>query len=66
VVGNRINYTDMVMQCGKMDENIKDIMLMVKNKEMEHIHIQMVNNILENGCQVFNMDMVRYIIQMVK
>lgn len=54
------------MQCGKMDENIKDIMLMVKNKEMEHIHIQMVNNILENGCQVFNMDMVRYIIQMVK
>lgn len=66
MVGNRINYTDMVMQCGKMDENIKDIMLMVKNKEMEHIHIQMVNNILENGCQVFNMDMVRYIIQMVK
>jgi len=54
------------MQCGKMDENMKAIMLMVKNRGMEHIHIQMESNILESGYQASSMDMGRFIIRMVK
>jgi len=44
---------------GKMGVNIKGNILMIKSKDMENIHGQMVKFIKDNGCKENSMVMVK-------
>ncbi len=47
--GKKVSCTDMVFINGKMDQNIKVLIKMEKNKEMVYFSIHQVNNMLANG-----------------